>query len=148
MKNIDKRKPKGHEMRYIQVDDQSQRKVLDLEQPAEDYNINIEDSDGDNGVLEIINESELELTLGPTSYNITRKSQKTLTSDSGPSSSSSTGSSQLNKTSTFPSQYQISDYTTSNLELSTSYAIKNSIEIEDGLKQPPWFFHALRLNMT
>lgn len=172
MKNIDKSRTKGknrqerwnlkNEMSYNQFY-QSQNKVVDLEQPAEDYNINIGGSNVDNEVLEIIDESELELTLGPTSYKIRRKSKKIPTSDSGPSSSSSTGSSHINRTSTFPSQYQIRNHMISDLELSTSCqlgllqipdersgyrkAIKNTIEIEDGLKQPPWFLQALSFNM-
>lgn len=54
---------------------------LDLERPAEEY---IAESEGD-GVVEIIDESEIELTLGPSSYNPRKKLETPLTSDSGPS---------------------------------------------------------------
>ncbi|XP_050104444.1 uncharacterized protein LOC126583937 [Malus sylvestris] len=96
-----------------------QRK-LDLEQPAaagaEEF---IADTDGDDGVLEIIDESEIELTLGPTRYNnnSNRSSSSngrkrggeaaalTLSDSAGPSSfssSCSTGSSHaINRQSSF-----------------------------------------------
>ncbi|CAN6698259.1 unnamed protein product [Malus baccata var. baccata] len=97
-----------------------QRK-LDLEQPAaagaEEF---IADTDGDDGVLEIIDESEIELTLGPTRYNNNKSNRSsssngrkrggeaaalTLSDSAGPSSfssSCSTGSSHaINRQSSF-----------------------------------------------
>lgn len=87
------------------------RKLLDLEQPAEDY---VEDLEGggcggaaDIEVKEVEDEKEIELTLGPTSYNNRRRKQQQqqrhttpLTSDSEHysfSSSSSGSSSHIKK---------------------------------------------------
>ncbi|KAF7828639.1 uncharacterized protein G2W53_019803 [Senna tora] len=106
---------------------------FDLEQPAEEH---IAESDGD-GVRDIMDETEIELTLGPSSYNRRKKVETPLTSDSGNSlSSSSTGSSHINKTSSL-----------------CQSGIRNSFDVEerprqDRLKQPPWPFHVLSLNIT
>lgn len=150
---------------HHQHHDEAQRK-LDLEQPAEEY---IADSDG-NGMVEMIDESEIELTLGPTSYNSRRrKSEAQLTSDSGPSfSSSSTGSSHINRTIswTHHHHHRIRDTTrlgVNGCELglvrvtdTTSgcqNSSKNNIDVEEQLrqerlKQSPWLFQVLSLNMT
>lgn len=168
MKNIDKsRSINGRNQERWSIKNEicfTQRK-LDLERPAaEEY---IADSDG-NGVVEIIDESEIELTLGPTSYNlIRRKSEAPLTSDSGPSfSSSSTGSSHINRTISSRTHQQIRD--TTRLEVSGSElglvrvpdmssgcqsSSKNNIDVEEQLrqerlKQSPWLFQVLSLNMT
>lgn len=66
---------------------------FDLERAATEDNT---ESDND-GVLEIINETEIELTLGPSSYN-RKKVETPLTSDSAHSLSSSNGSILTNKT--------------------------------------------------
>ncbi|KAL9327603.1 hypothetical protein ACSQ67_002606 [Phaseolus vulgaris] len=68
---------------------------FDLEIPATE---DTEESDS-NGVPEIINETGIELTLGPSCYN-RKKVETSLASDSAHrfSSSSSTGSSLINKT--------------------------------------------------
>ncbi|KAK7367606.1 hypothetical protein VNO80_09621 [Phaseolus coccineus] len=67
---------------------------FDLEMPATE---DTEESDS-NGVLEIINETGIELTLGPSCYN-RKKVETSLASDSAHRlSSSSTGSSLINKT--------------------------------------------------
>nr|AFK35654.1 unknown [Lotus japonicus] len=115
---------------------------FDLEQPAEEHFAESED-----GVLEIIDETEIELTLGPSSYNRGRKKVETpLTSDSGHSlSSSSTGSSHRNK---------ITRYNTHHRTREESSGIRNSFHIEEQLrsqerlKQSPWLFQVLNLNMT
>lgn len=107
---------------------------FDLERPAEEH---VAESDSDE--VETIDESEIELTLGPSSYyNRRKKVDTTLTSDSGHSlSSSSTGSSQINKTAR-----------------EDSSGIRNRfVDIEEKsrqerLKQPPWLFKVLSLNMT
>ncbi|OMP01846.1 hypothetical protein COLO4_11544 [Corchorus olitorius] len=120
---------------------QSSRTRLDLENPAEDhhhqYNINIAES-------EMIDESEIELTLGPARY-VPRKKHGTPTSDSGPSSfsnSSSTESSHMNRTTK-----------QNNMTLGYQNGSKNNIELEEQLrqerlKQPPWLFQVLSMNMT
>ena len=110
---------------------------FDLERPAEEH---IAESDGE-GVLELIDETEIELTLGPSSCNHRRKKAETaLSSYSGHSlSSSSTGS---NKTS------PRSDTRREDLR-----GIRNSLDIEERsrqerLKQSPWIFQVLNLNMA
>ncbi|KDP32053.1 hypothetical protein JCGZ_12514 [Jatropha curcas] len=141
---------------------------LDLERPAEDYAL---ESSGDR-VLEFIDESEIELTLGPSSYNNRRrkKPDTPLTSDSGPSfSSSSTGSSNINSTSSLSHHQRInkkrekpdgrelglvhqvpddmtlggyqSESKTSNIDVDEQLR-------QERLKQPPWLFQVLSLNMT
>ncbi|KAH8503253.1 hypothetical protein H0E87_014518 [Populus deltoides] len=134
---------------------------LDLERPAELY---VVESNADT-VLELIDESEIQLTLGPSSYNRRRKRETPLTSDSGPSlSSTSTGSSHLNRTSSLTNQkintrreelsgpelglFQVPDIT-----LGYQNGSKNSIGVEeqvrqDRLKQPPWLCQVLRLNIA
>ncbi|KAJ6740433.1 hypothetical protein OIU79_000538 [Salix purpurea] len=75
---------------------QSNHAQLDLERPAELYGA---ESKADT-VSELIDESEIQLTLGPSRYNRRKKRETPLTSDSGPSlSSTSTGSSHINMTS-------------------------------------------------
>lgn len=129
---------------------------FDLEMPAEEH---IAESEGD-GVVEIIDETEIELTLGPSSYNNRRKKVETpLTSDSGNSLSSSTGSSHINKTSSreglsgggIIGHVQIPD---SNRVLcqsgirNTSHNIEEQSRQDRLKKQPPWLFQVLSLNMT
>ncbi|KAJ1387295.1 hypothetical protein SESBI_40117 [Sesbania bispinosa] len=134
---------------------------FDLEQrPAEEHI-----AESDDRVLEIIDETEIELTLGPSSFNRRKKVETPLTSDSGHSlSSSSTGSSNINKTRCRTGH---SSHTTreesggSMIRLiqvpdSTSgcqSGIRNSFDIEEQLrqerlKQSPWLFQVLNLNMT
>ncbi|CAA2993833.1 Hypothetical predicted protein [Olea europaea subsp. europaea] len=106
------------------------RQCIDLERPAEKF--------------EEQNESELELTLGPTSYYRKRKDAETpLASDSGRCfSSSSTGSNHIK-------------FTIKEELLNPSFLCrrKNSSEVEEKLRQdilnsPPWHMQALSLNMT
>lgn len=115
----------SHQLNY-----ELQRK-LELEQPAEAAE-----------ELEIIDESEIQLTLGPTRYNNRRKkSEAQLTSESGLSfSSSSTGSSHVNRTSSRP-YYQIR----SKEQLG---GCEEQLRQDERLKLPPWLFQVLSLNMT
>ncbi|KAI4315048.1 hypothetical protein L6164_027896 [Bauhinia variegata] len=134
---------------------------FDLERPADE---NISESEGDEA-LEIIDETKIELTLGPSSYICLKKVETTLTSDSGHSfSSSSTGSSHINKTSS--RNQRSSDTRREELsggiiglvqvpDSTSGYQgeIRNSFDIEEqsrqeGLKQQPWLFQVLSLNMT
>ncbi|KAI4327370.1 hypothetical protein L6164_019841 [Bauhinia variegata] len=134
---------------------------FDLELPADE---NKAESDGDE-VLEIIDETKIELTLGPSSYIRRKKVETPLTSDSGHSfSSSSTGSSHINKTSSKNQRssdikreessggiiglVQVPDSTSG-----YQSEIRNNFDIEEQsrqerLKQPPWLFKVLSLNMT
>uniref|UniRef100_A0A5B6Z0F3 Uncharacterized protein n=1 Tax=Davidia involucrata TaxID=16924 RepID=A0A5B6Z0F3_DAVIN len=115
--------------------------TLDLEQPAEEEYI--VESDGD-GMLEIEDhESEIELTLGLTSYCRREKAETPLTSDSGLSfSSSSSGSGNLKRTSSGTQQR------TDKVLSMNSFVVEEELR-QDGLKQPPpWLFQALSLNMT
>lgn len=134
---------------------------LDLERPAEEYMEELDCHGG--GVLKIEDEKEIELTLGPTSYN--RRKQKgdqtPLTSDSGPSfSSSSTGSSHMKKTNSSSGTQQRADRSSTRKELNSSQwgLVQNerrntNFDVEEQLrqerlKQPPWILQALSLNMT
>uniref|UniRef100_A0A2P2J6Y8 Uncharacterized protein LOC105116401 n=2 Tax=Rhizophora mucronata TaxID=61149 RepID=A0A2P2J6Y8_RHIMU len=131
---------------------------LDLEKPAEEY---VAESNDDR-VLEFMDESEIQLTLGPTSYNRGRKKPETpRTSDSGPSfSSSSTGSSHINRTS--QGTQQTTSYSPGQgfcngglvvqvnpeMALDCQVASKNDSEVEEQPiqerpKQPPWIFQVL-----
>lgn len=123
---------------------------FDLERPAEEHIAESED-----GVVEVIDESEIELTLGPSSYNRRKKVETPLTSDSGHSlSSSSSGSSHINKTREDSSGsiirlVQVPGSTTTGCQ----NGIRNSFDIEEQLrqerlKQSPWLFQVLNLNMT
>ncbi|KAF7809910.1 uncharacterized protein G2W53_036653 [Senna tora] len=143
MKNMENRNLKNaislaqttHHHHHHHKDAQKRPEIkFDLERPAEDH---IAESDGD-GVVEIIEETEIELTLGPSNYNRRKKVDTPLTSDSGNSlSSSSTGSSHIHKT---PRAEDLG-------------GIRNSFDIEERsrqerLKQPPWLFQVLSMNMT
>ncbi|KAI9088980.1 hypothetical protein K1719_029259 [Acacia pycnantha] len=136
---------------------------IDLELPAEEHIAELDD----DPVIEIVDETEIELTLGPSSYYNRKKLLETpRTSDSGHSlSSSSTGSSHINKTSS-RSHHCISEATREELsggmlrlvQVPDSNSvrqrrIRNSFDVEeqsrqDRLKQSPWLFQALSLNMT
>nr|ACU13707.1 unknown [Glycine max] len=129
---------------------------FDLESPAEEHIAESED-----GVLEVIDETEIELTLGPSSYNRRKKVETPLTSDSGHSlSSSSSGSSHVNKTRCLGSHTR-EESSGSIIRLvqvpgsTPGYqsGIRNSFDIEEQLrqerlKQSPWLFQVLNLNMT
>ena len=144
---------------------QNSRMRLDLERPADqEYNIAESDHHG-NKMLEVIDESEIELTLGPTRYVLPRKKHGTppLTSDSGPSfSSSSTESSHMNKTSSSMikqtrreelSGRELGLLQVTDMTLGYQSGSKNNIDLEEQLrqerlKQPPWLFQVLSMNMT
>ncbi|XP_059643001.1 uncharacterized protein LOC132284882 [Cornus florida] len=126
--------------------------VLDLEQlPDDDV----------NGMVEIEDESEIVLTLGPTSYNRrVKKGETPLTSESGPSfSSSSTGSNyMMMKTSGTQRQRSTEDELSGHkwgrvlMEVPKS-GFQSRIDVqeqlrEDRMKQSPWLFQTLSFNMT
>ncbi|KAA8522613.1 hypothetical protein F0562_013026 [Nyssa sinensis] len=157
-------KQQVHELHRIDDHDhgaqQKPRQTLDLEQPADEY---IAESDHGDGMLEIEDESEIELTLGPTSYCQRKKGETTpLTSDSGMSfSSSSSGSSRLKRTSlgtqqrTDKTREELTGHKWGLPEANAAFQTgrRNSFDVEeqlrqDRLKQPSWLFQALSLNMT
>ncbi|KAB1214882.1 hypothetical protein CJ030_MR5G016632 [Morella rubra] len=138
----------------------TQRK-RDLERPAEEH---IAESDG-NRVLELIEESEIVLTLGPSSCNRRKKPETPLTSDSGPSfSSSSTGSSHINRQNSWTHQRTGTTREEQNghelgivqmPDMTSGYHTrsKNKIDVEEQLRQErlnqsPWLFQVLSLNVT
>lgn len=122
--------------------------MLDLEQPADMY---IPESNGD-GMLEIIDESEIQLTLGPTNYTRRRKKPQTTrtSSNSGASfSSSSTGSSHINRTNirareviagTELGLVRVPDI------LKKEEILKQQERIDQ--QQPAWLLQVLSLNIT
>ncbi|KAF5736211.1 hypothetical protein HS088_TW14G00347 [Tripterygium wilfordii] len=135
MKNIASNRPPNG--RSQQLWNSNAKIKLDLEQPAEE----------NYGDLEIIDETEIELTLGPSTYNRRKKSDTPLTSDSGPSfSSSSRGSSRMNRTSS------LTPPRTTRAILQGSKS--STVDVEEQLRQerlqqtPPWLFQVLSLNMT
>lgn len=141
MKNTANRNDHHYHHHHHKVAQEKKPEIkFDLERPAEEH---IGELDGDDEVREMIDESEIELTLGPSSY-YNRRNKKVdtpLTSDSGNSlSSSSTGSSHINKT-------------TREEDLS---GLRNSFDIEEErlrqqqekLEHPPWLFQVLSMSMT
>lgn len=150
---------------------------FDLEHPADDdqraYNVVAESSDhGNNRVLEVIDESEIELTLGPTRYMPPRKKKHGTDSDSaGPSfSSSSTESSHImNRTSTTSMSMsmtkqdkqfhelggllQIADITLGyqnggKKNTNIDHLEEQLMSRQERLKQPTWLYQVLSMNMT
>ncbi|KAK1363742.1 Gamma-zein like [Heracleum sosnowskyi] len=138
---------------------QQPRQKLDLEQP-----VNVDR----NGGLQIEDECDIELTLGPSSYNPTMKAKTPLTSDSGLSfSSSSTGSSSVKRRDNSDGLRRITGKTM-NKELTahnwglvevptSSPSFMNGRKIstndneqlrQDRLQQPPWLFQVLSMNIT
>lgn len=121
------------------------RQILDLERPAEEcYNI------ADPGAIE--DESELELTLGPSCYNGRRKAPES--SDSAPSFSSSTDS-HGKENSREDLKWGIELPAALNQSfLGGGGGGQKSSNVEelqfrqDRLNNPPWLFQALSLNMT
>lgn len=138
---------------------QQPRQTLDLEQAAaQENNANI-------GGLEIEDECDIELTLGPSSYYPTRKAKTPLTSDSGLTfSSSSTGSSSVKRRDNSDGFRRITDkitrkeVTAHNWGLPTSSpSFVNGRKMgtndneqlrQDRLQQPPWLFQVLSMNIT
>lgn len=146
---------------------QSSKLKLDLERPADEYIAALNRSDR---AVEILDESEIELTLGPSCYSTRRKkpSETPSKSDSPSFSSSSTGSSHINRTSKIRETREesagkcVGGRKLSNLrqvpEVNLGCQIgsnsnNSTVNLEDQLrqerlKQPPWFFQVLSLNMT
>ncbi|GLU13466.1 hypothetical protein SLE2022_301020 [Rubroshorea leprosula] len=168
MKRIESNRPNGYrqgswntDLRQNNLHDHLQlnsRTRLDLECPAEEY---IAESDC-NKMLEIIEESEIQLTLGPASYSRRKTPATPFTSDSGPSfSSSSTESSHVKKTNSMT--HRRANTTTEELndrelglhqgtDMTFGYqsGSKISIDIEEQLrqerlKQPTWLFQVLSI---
>lgn len=170
MKNIEVSGSNGQSQERLNSNDISMNQInhqekprmkLDLEQPAEEYNAEL---DGD-GVLEIVDESKLELTLGPVSYSRRKKAETPLTSDSGPSfSSSSTGSSHMKRTNsrtlkridTTKEESNGHDWGLFNVpDMKPGFQSgrKNGFHVDEQLRQerlnqPPWIVQVLSLNMT
>ncbi|KAH7852882.1 hypothetical protein Vadar_030486 [Vaccinium darrowii] len=100
--------------------------------------------------LEIEDEGEIQLTLGPSSYNRRKKADTPLNSGSGPSFSSSCSSSGTREEGLTGQRWGIS---MGNPESSSGLRIgrKNNFDVEeeDRLKHlDPWLFQPLSLNMT
>ena len=155
MKNVEKSRDSGwnpkswdkrNEICFRQIYEQdaknycrstTQTTKLDLEQPAED------EAEANNGALQIINENELELTLGPSSYN---------TSDSGITthSSSSTGSShegrRMDRKQVRGQEMAVLGVpeNPSGFQNGSDRGEKKMVEVD----YPPWLFQAVSLNMT
>ncbi|XP_059623994.1 uncharacterized protein LOC132266978 [Cornus florida] len=129
---------------------------IDLERPA-DHEEHIAESDGINGVAEIEEESQIELTLGPASYYRRKKSETMLShSESGWGfSSSSIGSSHVKRSSPRTHQMKDTSHNWGLVEVPDSYQISargKSFDVEEQLRQDrvkqPWFFQSLSLNMA
>lgn len=121
---------------------------LDLEQPADEY---IAES---NGADELLDESEIELTLGlgPTNHSRKKKPEtpRTTSRDSGPSfSSSSTGSSHINRTNHIRAREVLAGCELGLVEIPGSIKNEEQLRQQERInQQPPWLFQALSLNMT
>ncbi|KAF9621233.1 hypothetical protein IFM89_016727 [Coptis chinensis] len=129
------------------------RRELDLECPAE----------GGDGVLEIEDENEIELTLGPARYRRINKDETPINADAGPSFSSSMQSSftQRPRTDThnradrreeLASVQQWGLIQVPNLH-SNFQSAKKAFDVDENLKQerlnhPPWLLQVLSLKMT
>ncbi|KAJ4964681.1 hypothetical protein NE237_016530 [Protea cynaroides] len=130
---------------------------LDLERLAEGYIA----EEGD-GVLEIEDESDIELTLGPTSYRRRKKDETPLTSDSGPSfSSSSTDSSHMKRTGAYKrmdTREELTGHEWGLIQVPDMHpyfpsGTKNNFDVEEQVRQeklnrPPWLVHIFSMNMT
>ncbi|PIA33154.1 hypothetical protein AQUCO_04200129v1 [Aquilegia coerulea] len=147
------------EANYINQEQQKLQRKLDLEQPAKDYM----NEDGD-GVVEIEDENDIELTLGPANKYLRRKrDEMPIISDVGPSfSSSSTESNFVQRTSTT----NTSNRENRREELTDQWGLiqvpnihskfqngKKAFEVEEQMKQerlnhPPWLLQVLSLKMT
>ncbi|XVE82904.1 hypothetical protein DITRI_Ditri16bG0042800 [Diplodiscus trichospermus] len=144
MKSIQTSRPNGN---YLQ----------DQKHPTDYQEYTVAEPDhGNRSMLEAIDESEIELTLGPTRYTPRKKhGTPPQTSDSGPSfSSSSTDSSHMNRTTSYTTkQTRREALTGRDMTLGYENGSKNHIDLEEQfrqerLKQPPWFFQVLSMNMT
>nr|GMD58602.1 uncharacterized protein LOC109189099 [Ipomoea batatas] len=116
------------------------RQILDLEIPAEECH-NVADQGG------IEDESELELTLGPSCYNRRRKAALEPSDSSAPSFSSSTDS--HGKESSREDLKWGVELKQSFLEGQNKSSNVEELQFrQDRLNNPPWLFQALSLNMT
>ncbi|KAF9682424.1 hypothetical protein SADUNF_Sadunf05G0107500 [Salix dunnii] len=127
---------------------QKSRVKLDLEWPSEDC---VAESNADR-IVELIEESEIQLTLGPSSYDTRKKPETPLTSDSGPGrSSTSTGSSHINRNKREELRgcelglFQVPGMTLG--YQNESIGVEEQLR-QDRLEQPPWLCQVLSLNMA
>lgn len=129
---------------------QEQKNKFDLEQPAaaittKEYDHVTKTLDNDEEI-EAEDECEIELTLAPTSFNRRRSmTNKPESSESVPSfSSSSSGSSHIKRVEKITRENSsfLSGNRSRNNTSSSSSADRSS------LKQPPWMYQVLSLNMT
>ena len=118
---------------------------LDLEWPSEDC---VAESNADR----IVEESEIQLTLGPSSYDTRKKPETPLSSDSEPGrSSTSTGSSHLNRTKREELRgcelglFQVPGMTLG--YQNESIGVEEQLR-QERLEQPPWLCQVLSLNMA
>uniref|UniRef100_A0A1D1Z9I2 V-type sodium ATPase catalytic subunit A n=1 Tax=Anthurium amnicola TaxID=1678845 RepID=A0A1D1Z9I2_9ARAE len=124
------------------------RRALDLERPAEEY---MEDDCKDT-TLQDEEESEIELTLATGSHR-RKKGETSYTSESGASfSSSSTESGGENLKLQEWGLFQFADTNRSfpaakKSERESEFNVE-TMRQQDRLKQPPWLFQCLSLNMT
>ncbi|KAI3669762.1 hypothetical protein L6452_41155 [Arctium lappa] len=122
---------------------QQKHNLLDLEQPAnKEFDDHVtEETLNDQEIEE--DECEIELTLGPTSFNRRRRTtNKPESSDSMPSfSSSSTGSSHIKRIERINSR-ENSSYLSGNRRNNTSSSDRSLKQ------QPQWMYQVLSLNMT
>lgn len=128
-----------------QQQQQQKNNKFDLEQPATT-------KDNDQEIEEEDDESEIELTLAPTSFNRIRRRSTTNKPESSDSvlsfSSSSTGSSNIIK--------RVDQRNINTREINPSFLSgnrsrnnnNNSSSSDRSLKQPPWMYQVLSLNMT
>ncbi|KAJ6304764.1 hypothetical protein OIU76_002097 [Salix suchowensis] len=114
---------------------------LDLEWPSS------EDCVAESNADRIVEESEIQLTLGPSSYDTRKKPSPPLSSDSGTGrSSTSTGSSHLNRTKREELRgcelglFQVPG-------MAMGYQNESS-GVEEQVRQPPWLCQVLSLNMA
>ncbi|KAF8020806.1 hypothetical protein BT93_G1283 [Corymbia citriodora subsp. variegata] len=134
----------------------SSKMSVDFERLAGVYN-NVESEGSVRVNTEILDESEIELTLGPTSYKNRRskKADTALTSDSSPtfssssSRSSSHNGSQCGTHQLSPVQMPYTNKASENGgKGETSDGVEEGLIRERVLKQPAWFFQVLSLNSS
>lgn len=135
MKNISKQKKQ---------ENQGSKKVATYSNDQQDSSKgNAEECIGESGDLGIEDESELELTLGPSCYNRRRKVADT--SDSAPSfSSSSSDSSHVRRTNSGKPESNPGFLG----EIKSNSNAPAEQFRQDKMKNPPWLFQFLSLNMT
>ncbi|XP_027361594.1 uncharacterized protein LOC113869469 [Abrus precatorius] len=146
---------------YYKGAQKNPRVNFDLERPAME---DMTESDSDDGIMEFMNETEIELTLGPSSYN-RKKVETALTSDRRHGLCSSTGFSLINKTrckthhSSHATREELSGGMIGFVQVPHSTSgchsgIRNSYDIEEQSRQERskhphlGFFQVLSLNTT